>query len=377
MKIVNIDVKEDCLRSIDFKKACEYVLSVVRPLETKLLDDSMHDIVCCHEHTQITLPLSPIRTFELVGYANVANLLHTIPIYLRDKYVEDTEVIDEGKIIDLLGAYYPNKKADNPYIELFMTPILESTGGNDEHFKWLFTKVLIHELLHAALDLNNCELSRNLNDRVLYSTEFGKWREESMANALTLRIIKEYGDKAFYDYAKAFMLAQPQEYALGVRMEDFGDYWDVRHYMDSKKDGVNDQLKDIWLEYAKGNPTFAGLKKWNEILTSQYVYLFKDKYYKSERDLIYDIVETELKEYEKKHKEKMSIVEFKAIFPNMRLVTEMAYEPTDRVKNDTRFNPVAELKDGNYSLYNYNWNNMTLHKFVSKSSCKFTEFCNY
>ncbi len=376
MKIVNIDVKEDCLRSIDFKKACEYVLSVVRPLETKLLDDSMHDIVCCHEHTQITLPLSPIRTFENLGYANVANLLHTIPIYLRDKYVEDTEVIDEGKIIDLLGAYYPNKKADNPYIELFMTPILESTCGNDDHFKWLFTKVLIHELSHAALDLNNREWRRGADDKVMYSTEFGKWREESMANALTLRIIKEYGDKAFYDYTKAFMLAQPQEYALGVRMEDFGDYWDVRHYMDSKEDGVNDQLKDIWLKYAKGNPTSAGLKMWNEILASQYVYLFNGKYYKDARDLVPDIVKTELDEYERKRKVKMSFAEFKDIFPYIKTGAEMSYEPTDKVKDDTRYSFVAQLKDGNYSLY-YFWDNRTLHEFVSKSSCKFTEFCNY
>ena len=86
-----------------------------------------------------------------------------------------------------------------------------------------------------------------------------------MANAIALRIIRDYWDIRFHDYAIDFMLSQPREYALGVLMEDF-DYWDMRSVMDNKYKGVDQTLQDQWLDYVKGNPDWQGLKKWNERL---------------------------------------------------------------------------------------------------------------
>lgn len=194
----------------------------------------------------------------------ILNLLYTIPIYLRKRRPE-TWNKEEGNvdIVDLLGAYFPNTKEKSPYIEIYVDTILNEVNTNGGKFKWLFTKVLIHELAHAALDINNSEYLSNVTSKVLYSTKFGKWREESMANAVALRAIRDYGDESFYDYSKDFMsYHQPDEYALGVKMEQW-DYSDFCSVMDGKRYGVGDILKQEWLDYAQGNPTWEGLHRWN------------------------------------------------------------------------------------------------------------------
>ena len=181
---------------------------------------------------------------------------------------EETSNEEEGyvDIIDLLGAYFPNKTKDAPYIELYVDTILNEVNTKGGKFEWLFTKVLIHELAHAALDINNCERYGNVPEKIHYNTPFGKWREESMANAVALRVIRDYGDQSFYDYSEKYMLSQPAKYALGVKMVDFG-YWDFLSVIKGKRDGVNKILQDEWLDYVKnGNPTWQGLHGWNDIL---------------------------------------------------------------------------------------------------------------
>ena len=309
-----------------------------------------------------------------IGYENVATLVHTIPIYLREKKPERK---DEEGIIDLLGAYYPNSKGGSPYIELFLTPIDASSNGDDDQFRWLFTKVLIHELAHAALDIFNCiRYHKNgYTEKVHYYTEFGKWREESMANAVALRIIKESRDTVFYDYAKYFMLSQPKEYALGALMENFG-YWDFRSVFDTKVRGVNSVLQQEWLNYVQNTPDWKGLHNWNDLLKSSYVYSFMGKYYTSEEELVYDIVNKVLSDYENNKGVKMSYGIFSSLFPYIKTGAEMSYEPSEKVKDDSGYSHEISLLEGNYSLYYY-WDNKTLHKFVNQSGCVFEEYNNW
>ena len=256
-----------------------------------------------------------------------------------------------------------------------MTNIECCTQNDDQHFKWLFTKVLLHELAHAALDIHNHEQNYQTTEKVLYSSEFGRWREESMANAVALRIIKDYGDKDFYDYAKQFMESQPAEYTLGVLMENFG-YWDFRSIFDSKKQGIDLVLQQKWLEYVKSNPCWAGLEGWNEILDSDTVYLFEGKYYISEEELVSAIVNKILSDYENVNGTKMSFSTFSLLFPNINTGAEMSYESSDKVKDDSRYRTKIELQDGDYSLY-YFWNNNTLHKFITNVNVSLTEYKNY
>ncbi len=267
MKIVNIDAPENLTNKVVRLSIPEFVIEVVRPLEEEFYDHYTDEQIICGVYsfyTNTPLPLSPIWKFERGRYENIATLLHAIPIYLRDS--KPDIIRDDNSIIDPLGAYYSNRKGDSPYIELYLTAIDSSAGNDDKHFIWLFTQVLIHELAHAALDIFNLEDTPQ-SEKVFYHTEFGRWREESMANAVALQIIKDFENKNFYDYTKQFMQSQPAEYALGVLMEDFRR-WDFRSVFNSKEQGVDANLQQEWLNYVKGTPDWEGLQKWNELLRS-------------------------------------------------------------------------------------------------------------
>ncbi len=373
MKIVNLDAPKQLVMKVLELKIPDFIAEVIRPLE-RVYNYSPHLLMHrFHSSHNTSLPLSPIWKFDEEGYENIAALIHTIPIYLRSN---KPEKIDESGIIDLLGAYYPNQKGDSPYIELFLSAIDNWTNNDENHFKWLFTKVLIHELAHAALDVFNLENNNNVIEKVQYSSEFGKWREESMANAVALRIIRDYGNKDFYDYAKQFMKSQTSEYALGVLMEDFG-YLDFRSVFDSKERGVDSNLQQEWLNYVKDTPDWDGLNKWNDMLHSNYVYVFEGKYYTSEEELVYDIVEKVLSDYEHQNGGKMPFDTFRTLFPNIITGAEMSYEPAQRVNGDSRYKEF-KLADGNYSLY-YFWDNKSLHDFIDmkKLNVNIIEYKNY
>lgn len=375
MKIVNIDAPEHLARKVT--GFLEFTIEVVRPLEHDFYNHHVYHQVVCGEHLyhpHRPLSLSPIWKFDECGYENIAALIHTIPIYLRDS--RPLEICNENSIIDLLGAYF-NRNGNSPYIELYLTDIYGSAENDDKNFKWLFTKVLIHELAHAALDIFNWEHTPQ-SEKVYYHEDFGKWREESMANAVALRIIKEYGDEEFYSYAKQYMQSQPPEYALGVLMEDFGR-WDFRSVFNAKEQGVDSRLKQEWLNYVKGTPDWEGLKKWNVLLNTHYVYLFEGKYYNSEEIVVYDIVNKVLSDYEHNNGGKMSFNTFRSLFPYIKIGAKMSYEPAEKVVGDSRFRNKIELVDGNYSLYCNGWNNDTLHKFIdtNKLNINIIEYKNW
>ena len=376
MKIVNIDAPELLAKKIENLRILEFVIEVVRPLEQYFYNHISDYQIICGIHSlnkHIPLPLSPIWKFEIGGYENIAALLHSIPIYLRDSRPEI--IRDEDSIIDLLGAYYSNRRGDSPYIELYLTAIDSSAENDDNHFVWLFTKILIHELAHAALDIFNWEHNRQQTEKVSYHTEYGKWREESMANAMALRIIKDYGNADFYDYVKHFMQLQPEEYALGVLMEDFG-LLDFRSVFDTKERGVDSNLQQEWLNYVKGAPDWNGLKKWNELLHSYYVYSFEGKYYSSEKELVLAIIKKVLSDYENKNGGKMSFDTFSSLFTYFETGGKMSYEPKQKVIGDSHYENDIKLADGDYSLY-YWWNNDYLHKFIEKLNVNIVEYKNY
>ena len=381
MKIVNLDAPAHLAHKVVKLEIPNFIIEVVRHLERDCYDCHgplayyRQIIFGVHSSHNTALPLSPIWKFENAGYENIATLIHTIPIYLRDSKPE--EIRDENSIIDLLGAYYSNRNGDSPYIELFLSAIDNSINNDENHFKWLFTKVLIHELAHAALDIFNLERNNSVIEKIHYFSEFGRWREESMANAVTLKIIRDYGNKDFYDYATRFMKSQPAEYALGVLMEDFG-YWDFRSVFASKERGVDYNLQQKWLNYVKGTPDWDGLKKWNYMLHRKYVYVFEGKYYPLEQELVYDIVEKVLSDYEHQNGGKMPFAKFSTIFPYIRTGVEMSYEPAQKVVGDSRYEKEFELADGNYSLYRY-WDNESLHKFIDMDNLNVNiiEYKNY
>ena len=271
MKIRNVNVSEDLIYKISELDILLFVLRVIRPLEKELYSHLYHIELYREIYDYPNRSLDEhIRIFSHAHYEYIATLVHTIPIYLKDKGMspeEDRELEGEN-CIDLLGAYFQNIRQNNesnPYIELYVDRIYDYANKDDKKFIWLFAKTLIHELAHAVLDNYNSGGRCLYVNKLRHNSDFRKWREESMANAIALKVIKACRDKDFYNYAKNFMLSQPPEYALGVLMEKFG-YWDVRSVVDNKYEGVDQTLQDQWLDYVKGNPDWQGLKKWNEKL---------------------------------------------------------------------------------------------------------------
>ena len=286
MKILNYDAPEELVIKVLEQAIPDFILEVIRKQETAFYhgDEFYLQMLCPLqryeqgevEKRQVTegsleifTPISfdqclrptPIRKFTQASYRNIVSLLHTIPVYLREK---NTRGDEEG---DLLGTYHPDK--NNPYIELYMQDIWDAAKANDLHYKWLLTKVLIHELAHAALDVYNLENGKYIEEKVKYSTEFGKWREESMANAITLRIIREFDDTAFYAYAKEFMLQQLDRYALGVLLENFEDL-DFDSVLEAKYMGVPVKFAEEWMEYVQGTPDWKGLHQRNKELIGKW-----------------------------------------------------------------------------------------------------------
>ena len=271
LDIRNVNVSDDLIRKISDLDIPQFVLDVIRPLEKDFY--SKCDVELYRRNLQETKKdptkevfSKDIRMNSLCGYENIANLIYIIPIFLKEKVEINKEYYrGYGDIVEQLGAYLKNirKNESNPYIELYVDKIYESANGDAQTFKWLFTKTLIHELAHAVLDNYNSEINYRHVEKIIYYYPFGKWREESMANAIALKVIKEFGDKDFYEYAKNYMSTQPAEYALGVLMEDF-DYGDLRSVMDNKYEGVSQDLQDEWMNYVQGNPDCEGLKQWNK-----------------------------------------------------------------------------------------------------------------
>ena len=279
MNIRNINVSDNFISKISDLEILQFILEVIRPLEKEFYSKCDIELYCRHpekpeeetasvseEERAKKILSKDIRTISLCGYENIATYVHTIPINLKKK--DETSKKDyrrENAIVEEFGAYFQKIGQYSGYIELYVDRIYDLANKEDKKFKWLFTKTLIHELAHAVLDIINLEIIAYQVDKISYNTPFGKWREESMANAIALKVIKACRDKDFYNYAKEFMLSQPPEYALGVLMEDF-DYWDMRSVIMNKYEGVSQYLQDEWMKYVQGTPDCEGLKQWNKKL---------------------------------------------------------------------------------------------------------------
>ena len=92
MKIVNLDAPRHLAKKVVKLEIPNFIIEVIRHLERDYFRD-YHDaieIICgVHSSHNTTLPLSPIWKFRKPRYENIATLIHTIPIYLRDSKPEE------------------------------------------------------------------------------------------------------------------------------------------------------------------------------------------------------------------------------------------------------------------------------------------------
>lgn len=399
MDVINFDVKfykrkkgwnlnHEICEALDFT---HQVLEVWR----RPISSTCHKYLDYHYFSKLDYP---VHMFHEIDSFNIPNLLHTIQIRLREransksdyylvhnqKYESnnkkediESECIQSNNkrkgIVDPLGAYFSDD--NHPYIELYISRIEKAAHhyADPNTFRWLFSKVLIHELVHASMDLHNwTHFEKNGIEKIKYSTIFGKWREESMANAMTLQIIKNFKDVNFYNFAKTFMLSQPSEYALGVLMEDMN--YSFYRYVESKKSGIHKKLQSEWLKYVKGSPDTKGLEKWNDILTSSKVLKYNSQYYaySDNKDLFLLILQDYIASYMQKNNKLPSYADLSNKFP---IISTIGYDENKvaslkKVKNKETYRTdskdIIHLSDGDYSIY-IAWNTDDVKSFLASA----------
>lgn len=386
MKIVNIDATDGACNKLYSCNCLEFVLDVVGSLKFEVLPLLHRPIdIPHHGETPVELPLSPIHKFEKESYENVFNLLHTIPIYLRNNRLSAAPNRTLNDILDGFGAYRPNRENGKPYVELYVDDILSCANGNDE-FKWLFTQTLIHELAHAALDINNCERYDNATEKLSYEEKFSEFREESMANAVALRIISDYGDTDFFNFSEQFkyinfsahfrqlrsdfsiaVKRHDEYYELGLNMIDFNNS-DFRSVMDGKRNGVNKILQEAWLKEVPRRPGFY--QNWNNTLSASTVYKYDDFYYYSANSeyLVLEIIQNYIKQ-----NSPMSLKQLRSAFPYYEIQGNEQYHLLTPDLSDSDYVTadmyILHLSDGDYALYRH-WNDDELAYFVWLAKCQ-------
>jgi len=390
MKIKNIDASEKLMEKLVNCNVFQLIRDTFRQVENELDLKNGRDLPSSDERGQAILhTFSPIRFFDNYdSFHVIANMLHTIPIYVRDSRPKRT--YDED-IVDEFGAYYQNRRGISPYIELYVTPMYDKVATDeeiakwsfpetltpippetslDEKFTWLFVETLIHELAHATLDIANCAFRLIEPEKISYSTKFGRWREESMANAITLYVIDSSKNKLFFDFSRQHMLSQPTEYALGVIIEERLVYWEYRTFMENKEHGVPVAVQDGWLKYAEGNPDVEGLRHWDDILISDYIYEYKGEFYYEGDEVAKCIINDVTNEFEINNGRKMTYSEFKSLFPQKCSGKDSFYVKKNNYTKEQFYPTVISLEDTAVALYRY-FDEQALDFIMAKSGKKF------
>ena len=100
-------------------------------------------------------------------------------------------------------------------------------------------------------------------------------------------------------------------------------------------------------------------------------------YYESEEDLVYDIVNEVLSDYETNNGEKMNYAKFSSLFPYFEIrENEMSYEPATKVEGNDSYEAKIELKEGDYYLYDC-WTNNDLKMFIENIKVDLKELKNW
>ena len=122
-------------------------------------------------------------------------------------------------ISDLLGVYVSQFKSKSSTgfaekkSEIFLWVDKIKRSGGDYDYKPLIRQVLVHELAHAIMDVH---------EYPFFNPDYHLFREESLANALSLYIMgKIYKhDSNNYKFLVEFVSMQPLQYALGLLYND-------------------------------------------------------------------------------------------------------------------------------------------------------------
>lgn len=249
MVIKNVDVSDDLVKKVE--KCIDFIKETIERGTSS--ESGTQEFLYHIPITKVNSTILPDKSDLLlpnimqnhVSFKNVSWFIHSVPIYLKNK-IESKE----------LGLYVTGKY-DVKYILLDVEKIDKEVSSDDEQFKMLLTTVLIHELMHAVLDLSNNKdyyvnsstknhpisrpfalVHKHMDRKVPLEEykDYEEWREEAYANALTLHLIEKSDKKELYKYASDFMIKQEVEYAVGAWLSEIPCVYDqTDDYLKEKK----------------------------------------------------------------------------------------------------------------------------------------------
>jgi predicted Zn-dependent protease with MMP-like domain len=218
----DIDVQID-----RFDKLYEVICNIIEDKYDCATSEFVQDVRCVY--------LNKVRSFirDMVNYHSLNKslecVINDIPIHFgKQKVYKD---YDDG---EYLGLYRRNNDGTREII-LFEDAIQAEAKGDNDYLKNLIWKVIIHEYAHAMMD--------TLQDNKIKSQDpkLYKYREESLANAFALKVLKSSGS-GFRKIAD-FVESQPEEYQHGLDLYEREDLLKMMEFWREMKIEGNKRFK--------------------------------------------------------------------------------------------------------------------------------------
>lgn len=219
----------------------------------------------------------PYDKYQVLSFENVSTVKIMKNEEVIDEYAPAVNVTDDGveyAVIDLLGCYrrtflptdkdYYPLEATKPEIFIWLDKIEkyvdERSEGLDEMIVFrrkqaLTTLVILHELSHALMDpyLLGCR-DKNSANMDLYGQKpyslFYELKEESLANAMAMKLIKEHVEAEEWDFVVDFVKSQPLQYALGYDYYEIYDSSMSNDWLEKKVNNkIDHRMAKEWIEY--------------------------------------------------------------------------------------------------------------------------------
>lgn len=165
--------------------------------------------------------------------------------------------------IDLWGLYtreYPNGRdygidESHPRIFIWVDKIHDFVNGDSHNYRLLASQVILHELAHAMMDINLTGVFHHRSNNKFNKT-FYTLKEESLANAISLTLIKPHISDKDWNFLVSVVKQQPFLYALGLEYLDrhgriiersIGEWMHLKECSRYSK-----QVVQEWIRYVKG-----------------------------------------------------------------------------------------------------------------------------
>lgn len=201
----------------------------------------------------------------------------------EDKYekktVNEEGLFDSYEMIDLLGLYHRDVLTSvngcagieniKPNIFIWVDKIFDyvkaKTDRNDyeddfhyecalsRRFDALTSKVILHELMHALMDNLLLGFGRHNIPIKRFMGRFDTYKEESLANAMALKLMKYCLRDEDWDFIIDFVKHQPDEYSLGLEYLSLPVFRYAKRWVDHKDgDSFDSNVIQAWLSYVEG-----------------------------------------------------------------------------------------------------------------------------